>query len=186
MRVYISSWFGSRLERHGERRDLIEAGIECTSRWLDELPCAGPLEGREFFLQHTADIDVSDAIKADVVVMFTTDHNINENAHTGGRHFELGLAYGLMMAAQALDLMSANAFLKPVVPITVGPKENVFHRLSSIRNFPTWPEALAWLKEYSNEVDQMNAAIEMGLRSGALTKGEDAVAEKFHISKTVN
>jgi hypothetical protein len=186
MRVYLASWFSSKLERHAERQDLIDAGFESTARWLDELPYAGPPEGREFFLQRTADIDVEDVIKADVVVMFTTDHNINENAHTGGHHFELGLAYGLMLAAQAIGLMGASAFLKPIVPITVGPKENIFHRLPGIRNFPTWSEAMVWLKEYSFEVDQMNAAIELGLQSGALTKGEDVVAQNFHISKTVN
>jgi len=196
MRVYLASWFESKEERKKERQTLLDAGIECTASWLDEKPFSETQEYSENdanknaafakFLAATADLDVADAVRADVVVCFTTDRNLTDRAHTGGRHFESGIAYGVMLVGLALRMMGSPSWIRPIRLITVGPKENVFHHLPRILNFPTWEEALVWLKAYKPDVDELDECLAKGIADGSMTEGAVCMAENLKVSTTVN
>ncbi len=72
--------------------------------------------------------DLSDLSAADTLIAFTEYPN-SEGRGRGGRHVE----YGYAMAV-GCDL------------IVVGPRENVFHSLRKVRQYPDWPTCLEALR----------------------------------------
>ncbi len=155
MKVYIASMFSDKdrvLARAGELADL---GIECTSRWAAEaVPHNTTLKDcTEEYLRETAVADVQDILRADAVVLTVPDAEMLVNvtmaaASRGGRTFESGLVYGLILA-EALDGGKPSREL-----IILGKKENVFHYLDgigvtkiypAITVLPTWDAVKAYL-----------------------------------------
>jgi len=123
-KVYLCARFGRRAELRGYRATLRVDGYHCTSRWLDDP-------------EPDTDADraahcVADVLDADVLIAFSeapAEYSIVPYAARGGRHVELGIAYGCGM---------------PV--IVVGERENVFHSLDEgIDLVPCWLDALAVL-----------------------------------------
>jgi hypothetical protein len=173
--VYLSARLARRDELKNLREDLLAAGIECTSRWLD---------GEPTDLADIADMDRSDVLRADVLVTFTDPPSTEvcglviadqhggshivaitpgtvsrfEWAHRGGRHVEFGMA----LAAGK-------------VCIVVGPRENFAHHSRDVRVCADWDECLGALMA-------LNAAAEIGLDASerkaiALTYGSEDVPE---------
>jgi hypothetical protein len=187
-RVYLASWFETKEARHKERQDLADAGIGCTSRWLDEKPFdpenpryaekdATGNSGFTKFLEDTAEMDIADVIDCDVLVLFTTDKNETDRAHTGGRHFEAGFKYAMFYFSLCLRELRAPYFVKETRVITVGPRENVFHFMRSIQNFPTWPEALEWLKKTKVSIDKYDEVLKQHADAGNVLYGEQILAK---------
>jgi len=185
VKIYLASWFGSRTDRQKARQDLQAAGMICTARWLDEKPCESSDEStRHHSFALTADMDLQDLTTADVTVLFTVDP-AEPLSHTGGRHFEAGYAYGQCVMAHIFlqNYAAFGLFMRPHQLITVGPRENVFHHLPGIRNFPTWAEALVWLQAQAKLVDAMDLEIYRGKQCGEVTGGQDLIDAANGIEK---
>lgn len=150
MKVYIASNFADK-DRVKERGEELKAlGIECTSRWASEsAPHNCKITDKPAqYMRETAVFDIEDILQSDVVVLTvpTPEQLMNLTPHQmsrGGRTFESGLQYGLMLAAFANRRML----------IVMGPKENAFHFLDgadeakhypAVINLQTWEE----VKEY--------------------------------------
>jgi hypothetical protein len=161
MRVYLASMLSDKDRVKARGAELKELGIECTSRWADEkvphnvtikeLPVA--------YHEETAVADVDDILTADKVVLTVPEPQLLVDATVasssrGGRHFESGLVYGLILA-QWLDGGRPTREL-----IVMGKQENVFHyltgqgvtsRLPAIRIIPTWEEVKNYLRYQKEE-----------------------------------
>lgn len=155
MRVYLASMFSDKdrvLERGNE---LAALGIESTSRWASEtVPHTATIQSlpKEYH-EETAVADIQDILKADKMVLTVPEAQLLVDAPVasssrGGRHFESGLFYGLILA-QMLDGARPTREL-----IVMGRRENVFHYLSgegiasnlpAIRVFATWEEVKSYL-----------------------------------------
>lgn len=151
MRVYIASNFADkdRVKARGEELALL--GIECTSRWASETaPHNCKITDKPAqYMRETAVFDIEDILRSDVVVltvptpeqlMHLTPHQMSR----GGRTFESGLYYGLMLSE----------FSNRRMLIIMGPKENVFHFLDGadeakhypvVINLQTWEEVKQYL-----------------------------------------
>lgn len=127
--VYLAARFSRKNEIKAKSLELIELGINVTSRWLDETadPNSDLKEFSDDLHTQVAQTDIEDIDNADLLVLFTEDPELAFKR--GGRHFESGYAYG-----------------KGTPMVTVGPKENVFHHLPKILNVDTWEELKANLK----------------------------------------
>ena len=130
MRVYLAGPYQWK-ERLGIYRSaLLQAGLECTSTWLDEAekPDTQLHEVYEQTLEKYAECDLEDVERADALVLFAvppTDAPIPR----AGRHVEFGYALALQI---------------PI--IVVGCKENIFHYLKRrVQHAETWDAALATL-----------------------------------------
>lgn len=148
MKVYIASMFSDKDRVLARAHELAALGIECTSRWAAEaVPHNTTLKDcTEEYLRETAVADVQDILRADAVVLTVPEDKLLveatiSSASRGGRHFESGLVYGLILA-QALDGGKPTREL-----IILGKKENVFHYLDglgvtsiypAITVLPTW------------------------------------------------
>lgn len=115
-KVYLAGRFDRQQEFRRLRDELIDIGIDVTSRWLDNHGNASRIAaGDETYtddeLGDFAAEDFADIRDSDVVVVFTESPDVGYTS--GGRHVETGYA-------MALD--------KNVV--IVGPRENVFHKLT--------------------------------------------------------
>ncbi len=114
MRIYIAARYDRRFEMLGVAVDLMRAGHDVTSRWI---------EGRR---RGDADLfaafeDISDLARADCLVTFTEQPERGVPwAARGGRHVEFGLA---VATGKRLCI--------------VGPRENVFHHLPSVEVYAT-------------------------------------------------
>jgi len=170
MRVYIASNFADK-DRVKERSEELKAlGIECTSRWASEsAPHNCKITDKPApYMRETAVLDVEDILASDVVVLTvpTSEQLMNLTPHQmsrGGRTFESGIQYGLMLAAQFIgyglrrdtERVSNVAFVSsPRQLIVMGTKENVFHFLDgteeaasypSVVNLQTWEEVKSYL-----------------------------------------
>ena len=156
MKVYIASMFSDK-DRVLERgKELACLGIECTSRWsketvphnvtLKDLPTA--------YHEETAVADVDDILAADKMVLTVPEAQLLVDASVasssrGGRHFESGMFYGLILA-QMLDGGRPTREL-----IILGKRENVFHYLTgeglterypAIRIIETWEAVKGYLR----------------------------------------
>jgi hypothetical protein len=91
---------------------LEEAGIEITSRWLQEKEPLNSQMGQhtDAFYLETATDDIEDIDRADAVLFFSEDPLVG--LPRGGRHVEFGYALGTRKSIAV-----------------IGPKENVFHYL---------------------------------------------------------
>jgi hypothetical protein len=151
MKVYLASNFSDK-DRVKERGAELKAlGIECTSRWAWETaPHNCKITDKPAqYMRETAVFDIEDILASDVVVLTvpTPEQLMNLTPHQmsrGGRTFESGLQYGLMLAA----------FSNRRMLIIMGPKENVFHFLDgmdeakhypAVINLQTWEEVKSYL-----------------------------------------
>lgn len=155
MRVYIASMFSDKDRVLARGKELEALGIECTSRWASEtVPHNVTLKDcTDEYLRETAVADVEDILRADKVVLTVPEPKLLVDATVasssrGGRHFESGLVYGLILA-QALDGGRPTREL-----VILGKKENVFHyldgvgvtsRYPAIRIIETWDEVKQYL-----------------------------------------
>lgn len=127
MRIYLSSRYSRRIEMFSVAIDLELRGHVITSRWIrgaHTISDSGlssidqEKERTRFALE-----DIEDLYKSDTLITFSEyPHSVNSR---GGRHVEFGIALG---------------FVSNIV--VVGPRENVFHCLPSIKWFPDYMEFL--------------------------------------------
>ena len=104
-------------------------GIEVTSTWMEE-PHAPGVQLRDVKVSELVEYayrDLLEITQADLMVFFAVDPTTP--TFRGGRHVEFGYAL---------------ANRKPIV--VVGPKENIFHYTSNVRNFDNWDDALYYLE----------------------------------------
>lgn len=127
MRVYIASFFDTRVRLRPIRDTLWSHGFEVVSSWLDEIAKPVGMTKEEFW-KKLAMKDLAEVNAADLVILDTIDMNCR-----GGREVEFGFALG--------------CFQSKLVYI-VGPTRNVFHTLAD-RRFNTWDECLAYLEVMS-------------------------------------
>lgn len=122
MKFYLAARYSRRLELV-EHREFIEAkGGEVTSRWLHgNHQIADGDEASDTAARTFATEDVDDVLAADYLIAFTEEPRATNSR--GGRHVELGLALG---AGKRV--------------IVVGPRENVFTWLPSVRHYAEWGE----------------------------------------------
>jgi hypothetical protein len=155
LRVYIASMFSDKDRVLQRGKELAALGIQCTSRWSYEaVPHTATIQSlpKEYH-EETAVADVEDLISSDFVVLIVPEAQLLVDAPVasssrGGRHFESGLFYGLILA-QMLDGGRPTREL-----IICGKRENVFHYLNgegiterypAIRVLETWAEVKAYL-----------------------------------------
>lgn len=100
IRVYISAPFPLRAEARRLASDLLNDGIEHTSRWIFE---------DDILDARAAQKDLDDVARADILILINPPDWANQG--TGGRHVELG--YGL-------------ALRKPIL-LVGGHQSNLFH-----------------------------------------------------------
>ncbi len=119
MKIYLASGFHHRHELRWAAQKLTARGHDVVSSWIwiDERPERGASSYEEF-ARNIAEHNLQDLLKADAIIVDA--HGIREGNH-GGVHTELGFALG---AGLALYL--------------VGPRENTFHWLPRIMQFPNW------------------------------------------------
>lgn len=158
LRVYLAAQFPKKILLGKLSEDLQSEGIHVTSRWLTEkaAPDSTLDQSSPEYLRKHAMIDINDIHDADVVVLFTEDPLVG--IPRGGRHFEAGYAFAMQMVFGIDDMQL----------ITVGPRENIFHYLDGVLNFPTWAEAKVWLKE-ENERRKVEASRELDTESATST-----------------
>lgn len=160
MRVYIASNFADKDRVKARGEELAAMGIECTSRWaLETVPHNCKITDKPAqYMRETAVFDVQDILSADKVVLTvpTPEQLMNLTPHQmsrGGRTFESGLMYGLILAQwlaiggelytqYAKEMRGCSSEL-----IVMGEKENVFHFLDGTETakdlpvvvvIPTW------------------------------------------------
>lgn len=167
MKVYIASCFADKDRVAARCKELNALGIETTSRWANEgVPhnCKITDPSNEYLVE-TAVADVDDIVAADKLVLTvpTPAECMNLTAHQlsrGGRHFESGLMYGLILGNWfAAGRETYEKFARErdgFVPelIIMGERENVFHFLNGtglsvkypvVVVLPTWEEVKNYL-----------------------------------------
>ena len=170
MRVYIASMFADKDRVKQRAKDLAVLGIACTSRWAEEkVPHNVKMSDcKDDYLRETATVDLDDILVSDKVILTVPEPELLVEAtiaaaSRGGRHFESGFVYGLIMA-QVLDGGRPTQEL-----IIMGKPENVFHMLDgigaasrypTIKNFPTWGQVKQYLKEEKDVIDARTANLE--------------------------
>jgi hypothetical protein len=166
--VYIASMFSDKDRVKARAAELALCGIVCTSRWAEEkVPHNVRMSDcKDEYLRETAVIDLDDILVADKVVLTVPEPELLVEAtiaaaSRGGRHFESGFVYGLIMA-QVLDGGRPTQEL-----IIMGKPENVFHMLDgigaasrypTIKNFPTWDRVMQYLQEEKDVIDARSSA----------------------------
>src|SRR5271154_3998061 len=122
-------YLAARYSRKDEMREVAAVlrgwGYRITSSWLGEphdanttLDQLAPKENEEY-----AQIDLDDITDSDVMVFFSEDPLVG--TPRGGRHFEMGYA-----TAHRIDIY------------VIGPRENIFHYLPSMKHYETFKEFL--------------------------------------------
>jgi len=155
MRVYIASMFSDKDRVLARGKELAQLGIESTSRWASEsVPHNVTIKDLPTeYHEETAVADVEDILRSDKVVLTVPEPQLLVDATVasssrGGRHFESGLVYGLILA-QAMDGGRPTREL-----IILGRQENVFHYLTghgvtshypAIRVIETWDGVKSYL-----------------------------------------
>lgn len=155
MKVYIASVFADKDRVKARCEELNALGIGTTSRWAAETaPHNCKITDKpQQYMRETAVFDIEDIIAADVLVLTspTDAEMVNLSAHQlgrGGRHFESGVVYGMMLAAEKLYGMRAGRQL-----VLMGRRENVFHFLDGTEEAKLYPAVIqldTWeaVKEY--------------------------------------
>lgn len=166
-KVYLASWFASQADMRIRAEELRKAGIEITSKWIDEsIDTKSEIKDvDDDYLRETARIDLEDILCADTVVLNIPSEEELANSDLslsvwarGGRHFEAGFQYAMMVFAYYIPRPLTKTVRRLIL---VGRKENVFHYLDStmynktfpgwdidfpaIIQFETWPEALSFM-----------------------------------------
>lgn len=165
MNVYLASVFADKDRVKARCEELNALGIKTTSRWASESePHNCKITDKPAqYMTETAVFDVEDIVKADKVVLTVPipAEAMNLTPHQmirGGRHFESGMAYGLILATW-LDYGKARWESEPPEYrrelILMGDRENVFHFLNgegvavkypAIVVKPTWEEVKSYLQ----------------------------------------
>ena len=152
MKVYIASMFSDK-DRVKQRAECLAAlGIVCTSRWAWEaVPHNVAMKDcKDEYLRETAAIDLDDILSADKLILTVPEPSLLVDATVaassrGGRHFESGFFYGLMLSTRTKREL-----------IILGKPENVFHMLDgigaasrypTIKHFGTWDDVVKYLVE---------------------------------------
>lgn len=149
MIVYVAAWFADKGRMAKYAAELQALGINISSKWFDEIvhPQVQLSEVSEEYQQATAVADIEALYLADVLVLFTPSDADLETVPVrswarGGRHFESGLFYSLVM----LDPQNRTL-------VICGPRENIFHSLNenskypAILQFDDWTQTKAYLAE---------------------------------------
>ncbi len=165
MNVYLASVFADKDRVKARCEELNALGIKTTSRWASENAphnCKTTDKPAQYRTE-TAVFDVEDIVKADKVVLTvpTPQEAMNLTPHQmirGGRHFESGMMYGMILA-KWLDYGKARWESDPPEYrrelILMGERENVFHFLNgegvavkypAIVVKPTWEEVKSYLQ----------------------------------------
>lgn len=113
--IYVASRFMHQEQSKKIRDQLVAAGFDVTSRWLEEEPSleSSLTDERR---RELADMDVHDVKRAHCLVLYNPDDVAKVG--TGGCHYECGIAAGMGM------------------PIFVlGPKSNIFHWRKDVFTF---------------------------------------------------
>jgi hypothetical protein len=157
VKVYLASMFSDKDRVKARAAELADLGIVCTSRWAEEnIPHNATIQSvPEEYHRETALADIDDILASDKVVLTVPSPEMLVDAtigcsSRGGRHFESGFVYGLIVA-------QANDGGRPTRELIIlGKKENVFHyldgagvtsRVPTIRQFDTWDEVKKYLSE---------------------------------------
>ena len=152
MKVYIASMFSDKDRVKQRAEELALLGIVCTSRWAWEaVPHNVAMKDcKDEYLRETAAVDLDDILSADKLILTVPEPSLLVDATVaassrGGRHFESGFFYGLMLSTRTKREL-----------IILGKPENVFHMLDgigaasrypTIKNFGTWEEVIKYLVE---------------------------------------
>lgn len=127
MNIYIAARYSRKEEMKKVRDVLQKAEFAVTSSWLDEPHGANTQlnELSDSLNEEYAQVDIDDINRADRILFFS------ESVLTprGGRHVEFGYA---LAQGKSIDV--------------VGPKENIFHYLPGVYNYPTFIDYLYNLK----------------------------------------
>jgi hypothetical protein len=143
MKVYIASNFADkdRVKARGEELALL--GIQCTSRWaLETAPHNCKITDKPAqYMRETAVFDIEDILASNAVILTvpTPEQLMNLTPHQmsrGGRTFESGFNYGLMVAAHEYGVFSNREL------IIMGAKENVFHFLDGTEEAANLPKVV--------------------------------------------
>jgi hypothetical protein len=174
MKVYIASNFADKDRVKARGKELAALGMKCTSRWSEEKVPHNALtsEVPHKYHQETAVADVDDILDAHVVVLTvpTPEQLVKmpiEAASRGGRTFEAGLQFGLMLSMY-LGWCSMRAHLSKKHYhwrrlIIMGPAENVFYHLDgkgTAKRYPaivqldTWEEVKKYLVELNESEEK--------------------------------
>ena len=121
-KMYFSGSFDARETIQAHAKEFVDRSYgTVTSNWLLEPEVRVIDDGREdWVLRARANEDRIDVERSDAVIVFT-----DTPSTTGGRHVEVGIA------------------LAHRIPVfVIGPRENVFHYPSDVRQYPTWESFL--------------------------------------------
>ncbi|MCH7655733.1 MAG: hypothetical protein IIC95_07085 [Chloroflexi bacterium] len=124
MNVYLAARFSRRKEMQAYADDLIALGHRVSARWVVGPPQSShhpdQVSGHSKAYEERVSVeDLKDVAEADCIICFSEQPR--ETNTRGGRHVEFGLA----VAADKRIIL-------------VGPRENVFHFLPVVENFPDW------------------------------------------------
>ncbi len=133
MRCYVGGPYSWREKIREFIVELETLGIESTTSWIYETAALNATldQFTDEENQKTAEVDIEDIKRANVVVVFTIDP-LGPPKPRGGRHWETGYAYALG---------------KEIV--LVGPMENIFSYLPEIKVFASPKLAKAYLYKRS-------------------------------------
>ena len=155
MRIYLAAMFSDKDQIAKCGAELEAMGITFTSRWVKEdVPHTVTIQDlASTYHQETAAADIGDILSSDKMIMFCpTDQKLADvpvrSLARGGRHFEAGLFYGLILTERYVEYHNDREL------ILVGKRENVFHFLDgsgaakdypAIVQFDTWADAKDYL-----------------------------------------
>jgi hypothetical protein len=122
MKFYLAARYSRIAEMQAVRDDLLIAGHEVTSRWVDGGHGAVDAELTDEQSRQFAHEDIRDIVAADCVINFTEAPRTGPTR--GGRHVEYGMA--LVLGSRI---------------IVVGHRENIFHYLPAVEFYPSWAQA---------------------------------------------
>lgn len=124
--VYLASRYSRKEEMREHAFELRSFGSRVTSSWLDETYESGIniTDLTNDVNRDIAEVDLSDITSSDVLIFFAEDQN--NQPPRGGRHVEFGYAL-----ANGLTIY------------VIGEKENIFHYLPNVKEFPTWESFVA-------------------------------------------
>ena len=161
MRVYLASFFADKDRVVKRCAELNAMGIETTSRWASEdVPYACKITDKPAqYMRETAVADIDDILRSDKLVLTipTPEELMNLTAHQlsrGGRNFESGFIYGLMVAGHTYGKKEL---------IIMGKQENVFHFLDgkleaakypAVTVIETWEGVKSYLATQVGYTDQ--------------------------------
>lgn len=139
LKVYLAAQYAKKDLMNAYAEELRAEGIEVTSRWLQEThDLKIPLNSSELTDAEKTEYaiqDLEDIIDSDWIVFFAESHD--KQPPRGGRHFELGFAYG-KLGTQCM---------------VVGERENIFHYLDDIVIASDWNTAKQALIESNSYME---------------------------------